>query len=102
MPIIWATILRSINDQAFWLASQVARTVVSLMKRWKTGEDKKGWKKARLVVEPVGQEEVGSNFCYLSGSAIRTEGRAAGLNIDDWNFGPNPDTSIVELQNGLK
>ena len=98
----WATILNFISAQAFLLVLQVARSVTSLMKQWKNSDQNSSWNKARLVVEPVGQEEVGSNFCYLSGSAIRQQGSIAGLKIQDWNFGPKPDTTVEGLKVDIK
>ena len=60
------------------------------------------WEKAKLVIEPNGHPEVGSNFCYLAGSAIRSIAPTENRIISDWNFGPGANVEVATLKEELK
>ena len=77
------------------MPSQVANAVTNLMKHYK-------WTRAKLVVEPDGHPEVGSKFCYLAGSAIRSMSPKQNLSITDWNFGPEVVKSKQTRKEELK
>ena len=60
------------------------------------------WTKAKLVVEPNGHPEMGNNFCYLAGSAIRSQAPIAQRTLTDWNFGPDANVSVPKLKEELE
>ena len=58
------------------------------------------WEKAKLVVEPNAHPAVGSKFCYLAMSTIRSE-VGSSEQYPDWNFGPDAKTTKDALKNGI-